>query len=141
MAHSFFLLYIAVIPLFFISYGFFAPFFGMFLSGWPAALLWLANSAICIYLAIQVYRLDLRAWLYSLYLFLLWSVSSFFTFLYHDYVEIYEYMKIPSEQIALMDNMDYFSRGNILILIVVSFISYLIFFIYAKKYFNKAVTR
>lgn len=137
MAHSFFLLYMAVVPLFLISYGFFAPFFGMFLSGWPAALLWLANSAICIYLAIQVFRLDIRAWYYSLLLFLIWSVSSFLTFLYHDYAEIYEYMNFLPEQVALLENMEYFSRSNILILIAMTFTSYLIFFFYAKKYFKK----
>ena len=137
MAHSFFLLYIAFVPLFLIGYGFFAPFFGTFLSGWPAALLWCANSIICIYLAIEVYRLNIRAWHYSLYLFFLWTISAFVTFMYHDYWDIYQYMNIPSESIALMQELDYFSRGNILILLVLTFVSYLIFYFYAKKYFKK----
>lgn len=137
MAHSFFLLYISIIPLFFISYGFFAPFFGLFLIGVPAAMVWLANSLICIYLAVQVFRLDIRAWHYSLFLVVLWTISSFITFLYHDYIEIYKHMNIPYEQYGLLENMDYFSRSNVLILISLSFVSYLIFYFYAKKYFKK----
>lgn len=137
MAHGFFLLYIAVVPLFLIGYGFFAPFFGIFISGWPAALLWCANSIICIYLAIRVYRLDIRGWHYSLCLFFLWTVSAFVTFMYHDYWDIYQYMNIPSESVALMQELDYFSRGNILMLLVLTFVSYLIFYLYAKKYFKQ----
>jgi len=137
MAHSFFLLYMAVLPLFFISYGFVAPFFGTLIDRWPAAFLWFGNSIICIYLAIEVFRLNIRAWHYSLYLFLLWTVSSFVTFIYHDYTDIYEYMNVPAESVALMENMGYISRSNMLVLIVLTFVSYLIFYFYAKKYFKQ----
>ena len=66
MAHSFFLFYIATIPLFLISFGLVAPFFGIFLGGWSAAVLYFVNSILCIYLAIGVYRLNIHAWHSSL---------------------------------------------------------------------------
>ena len=144
MAHSFFLLYMAAAPLFLISYGFVLPFFGIFLSRWPAALLWFGNSIICVYLAIEVYRLNIRAWYYSLYLFIFWFVSSFITLLYNDWTVVYQYMNFPPEQIALMENMRYLSNNSMLVLIVLTFVSYIIFFFYAKKYFkqeHKAVAR
>lgn len=137
MAHSFFLLYMAVVPLLFISYGFVSPFFGIFISGWPAALLWFGNSIICVYLAIEVYRLNIRAWYYSLYLVILWIVSSFITLLYNDWMVVYKYMNFPPEQIALMKNMQYLSNSSMLVTILLTFVSYIIFFFYAKKYFRK----
>ncbi len=143
MAHSFFLLYVAIAPLFLISFGLVVPFFGIFLAGWPAAIFYLANSIICIYLAIEVYRLNIRAWHYSLYLFLLWLVSAFITLLNNDWTEVYQYMNIPAEQVAVMKNMGYLSNRSMHIMLLLTFVSYLIFYFYAKKYFkkNEAVAR
>ena len=137
LAQCFFLLYMSIVPIFAIFYGFLAPLFGILLHGLAAALLLFANSIISVYLAIQVYRLNIRAWYYALYQFLFWVVSAFITFLYNDYSDIYKYMNIPADQAALMEDMGYLSRNNILTLILLSFISYLIFFFYAKKYFKK----
>ncbi len=139
MAHSFFLFYIAAIPLFLISFGLVAPFFGIFLGGWSAAVLYFVNSILCIYLAIGVYRLNIRAWHYSLYLLLLWLVSAFITLLYNDWMEVYEYMNLPAEQVALLKDTAYLSNRSMLVMILLTLISYLIFYLYAKKYFRKNI--
>ena len=137
MTHSFFLLYIAAAPLFLISFGLVVPFFGIFMGGWPAAVLYFINSIVCIYLAIGVYRLNIRAWHYSLYLLLLWLVSGFVTLLYNDWMDVYEYMNFPAEQVALLRDTAYLSNNSMLVMILLTLISYLIFYLYAKKYFKK----
>ncbi|MBN2318494.1 MAG: hypothetical protein JXR49_05425 [Acidobacteria bacterium] len=137
MAHSFFLLYMAVSPLFLISFGLVAPFFGIFIGGWPAAIVWFVNSLLCIYLAIGVYRLQIRAWHYSLYLFLLWLVSAGITLLYHDWTEVYEYSNFPAEQVALMESIPNMSNNSMFVMLLLTLVSYLIFYFYAKKYFKQ----
>lgn len=136
LALSFILLYGSISPLFMVSTGYVIPFFGTILSGLPATILHLVNSIICIYLAIQIYKLNIRAWYYSLYFYLFWIISSFVTFLFNDLMDIYHYMNISPDQLKVIENMGFLTNKNMLLMIVPGVILILIYILYIKRYFK-----
>ena len=138
LALCLFLLYGSILPLFMILAGFVIPFFGTFITGLPAAVLLCINSVICIYLAIQVYKVNIQAWYYSVCLYVFWMVSVFITRIFHDYIEIYKLMDIPSAQLRTIENMGFLKTNKIFILSIMSTLLFLLFLFYTKKFFNSA---
>ena len=139
LALSFIWLYICICPLFMISTGFVVPFFGTFLTGLPAAFLLCINSVICIYLAINIYKLNIRSWYYSLYLCLFWTASFIITLIFNDYMEIYKHMNIPPDQLRAIENMGLLTNNNILLMSVSSIVLWLVFLFYTKKFFDNTL--
>jgi hypothetical protein len=137
LAISFLFIYTFFMPFFYIAYGFVAPFFGVFLSGVPAAILLFANSAISLYLALEVYRMKSQAWYYTIYLSLFWIVSFLITLLFNDFIDIYTPMNLPESQIALIEKMGIFSNFGVFSMTLLYFIPYLGFLWYTKKYFTR----
>jgi hypothetical protein len=136
LAVSFMFLYTSITPFFYIAYGFVAPFFGIFLTGLPAAVLLFANSALCVYLAIGFYLAKKEAWYYGLYLYAFWTVSVFITLLFNDFLDMYRYMNIPQASLAILNNIGIFSSGNMFIIFISFLIPYLAFYLYIRRYFQ-----
>jgi len=95
LALCFLFVYAFFTPFFYIAYGFVAPFFGVFLTGLPAAIILFANSAVSLYLALEIYRMKGQAWYYTLYLSLFWIASVLITLLFNDFLDIYKHMNLP----------------------------------------------
>lgn len=130
-------LYASILPLFYISYNWIFPFFGTILTGFPALLLWLINSAICIYLAIQFYNSNLRGWYYSIAYYSIMIVSSLITFSLSNFEEVYYYMGIHEKQIEMLHNMDLLNSDKLYWMILLFAIPFFIYLLYIKKYFIK----
>lgn len=105
-----------------IQHGFKAPFFGMFVIGSPAIVLLLAKSAISIYLAIQIYKLNIRAWYYSLIFYLFEMISIFTTLLFGESMNQFRNRGV--------------SFSKIMIMMVGFSILYFVFIFYTKKFFK-----
>jgi hypothetical protein len=136
LALCFILLYGSLSPLFMVSTGYVIPFFGTILSGLPAVILHMANSIICIYLAIQIYKLNIHAWYYSLYFFMFWVISSFVTFLFNDLMDIYHHMNISPDQLKVLENMGFFTTKNMILMCTPVIIISLLFLLYIKRFFK-----
>ena len=48
-------------------------------------------------------------------------------------------MNLPAEQVALLKDTAYLSNRSMLVMILLTLVSYLIFYLYAKKYFRKNI--
>jgi len=84
-----------------------------------------------------LYRQHIRAWHYSLHLIVKGCVSAFITLLSNDWIDVYQYLNFPSEQVSLMESMPYMSNNSIFMMLWLTLISYLIFYFHVKKYFKK----
>jgi len=103
----------------------------------PAAILLFANSAVSLYLALEVYRMKSQAWYYTIYLSLFWIVSFLITLIFNDFIDIYTHMNLPESQIALIEKMGIFSNFAVFSMTLLYFIPYLGFLWYTKRYFTR----
>jgi len=87
------------------AYNFFFPFFGIVLTGAAGAALWALVLALCVALAIGTCKRALWAWWGGLALTLVFTLSSTFVALRFDLSEIVGLMKLPEDQIAMMDTL------------------------------------
>jgi hypothetical protein len=133
---SFSLLYTSIVPVFYFSYGFVIPFFGNFITGIPAFLILLINSTVCIYLAIQVYRLVPKSWQYTIILNSLWIASFLITLMSRDILDMYRLMDFPAQQLAILEGMNFLTSGNMLIIMFIFAVAWFAFLVYARRYFS-----
>ena len=75
------------------------PFFGIFLTGMPGAILCLAIAALWSYAAWSLYKLEQRGWWLILIALCVFMASAVLTFARHDMMEMYRLMNYPEAQI------------------------------------------
>ena len=85
-------------------YGWAIPFFGFILSGPTGAVVALASLVLLSYVAWGTYRLKVETWWCAVLLVMAWGVSSVITFSRVSLIELYEKMKLPSDQLELIRN-------------------------------------
>jgi hypothetical protein len=78
------------------------PFFGIFLTGMPGAMLCLAIAAIWSYAVWSLYKLEPRGWWLILIALCVFMVSALLTYARHDVTEMYRLMGYPEAQIEQM---------------------------------------
>lgn len=87
------------------AYNFFFPFFGIVLTGVVGATLWALVLAVCVALAVGTCRKAPWAWWGGLALTLVFTLSSALVTLRLDLSEIMGLMKLPEDQVAMMDTL------------------------------------
>jgi hypothetical protein len=106
------------------------PFFGMFITGLPGALFYLAIAALWGYAAWLLYKLDARGWWLILIALCVFMVSALMTFAQHDMLEMYRLMGYPEAQIEQMQKTGLLvgnRMGWLMSLSVLPFLGYLLF--------------
>jgi len=111
------------------------PWFGVLLSGVPATLIILALAALGFYLAWATYRLKMAAWWLCLVATTFFCLSAAVTFLKVDFIELYRRLGYPEQQIEQLRNLSFFSSTNAICWIAVSYILFVIYWIWIRKYF------
>jgi hypothetical protein len=111
------------------------PFFGMFLTGLPAALVCLAIAAIWAYAAWLLYRLDSRGWWLTLIAICLFMASSMLTFAQHDMMEMYRLMGYPDSQIQQIQQTGLMVDNNMNWWMALSMLPFLGYLFFIKRYF------
>ncbi len=91
------------------------PFFGVFLSGVPGSLIYVAFAAVMAYCAWAVYRLDPKGWWVTLISFTLLLVSGVISYLQNDLMEMYRQMGFPEQQAEQMQQIAAVSRPIMII--------------------------
>ena len=111
------------------------PWFGTLLEG-PAALgLMLVNSLLFACLAWGLYKLKKGAWLGTIAILIVWSVSSIVTFSHVGMRELYEKMHVPEEQLEMMENTGILDTMNMPWMMGISCVVYLAYVLYVGRYF------
>lgn len=114
-----------------------APFFGIFLTGVPAALFYLALAALWGGAAWLMYQLDLRGWWLILIAIVVGMTSTVLTFAQHDVLEMYRLMDYPETQIAQIQKMGLLTGNGMTWLMVFSAAPFLGYLVFIKKYFRQ----
>ena len=138
LALCFLLLYTAITPPFYLLGSFGMPFIGFFLSGWLAVIIIVMNSAICIYLVLNVYKLRMKAWYYSLFYYVFGWVSTITTFMLNDVYTFYHKMNMTPKEINNLKVLG-ITNDSFLTILIYSGIPYLLFLIYTKRFFKSEV--
>jgi hypothetical protein len=113
----------------FMGHGVF-PFFGMFLSGLPGSLAYVAIAALWAYCAYLLYKLEVRGWWLTLVAMVVYLVSSWVTFARHDMTEFYQRMGYPQAQIDQIQKMGLITGNHMewmMLIFMVPFVGYLLF--------------
>jgi hypothetical protein len=110
------------------------PFFGMFLTGFPAAIICLAMAAIWSLAAWWLYKLDQRGWWLILVAWCVGLVSTLITFTQHDMLEIYRLMHYPEAQIEQMQRTG-LTSGFMNLMMSFGMLLYVGYLMYIKKFF------
>jgi len=110
------------------------PFFGMFLSGFPGALIYLAIAALWGYAAWLLYQMDPIGWWLILFALVLFIVSSLLTYELQDAAEMYQRMGYPLEQIRVMQRLGLLAGNRMNWISLFSMLPFLGYLLYIKKY-------
>jgi hypothetical protein len=110
------------------------PFFGMFLTGLPGALLCLAIAALWSYAAWRLYKLDVRGWWLILIALCVFMVSGLLTFAHHDMLEMYRLMGYPEAQIEQMQKTGLLAGNRMTWLMSFSILPFLGYLLFVKKF-------
>ncbi len=115
------------------------PCFGIFLTGLPGALFYLALAAIWSYAAWLLYKLYERGWWLILIALVLFMVSSLLTYAQHDATEMYELMGYPHAQIRQMQKLGLLTGNRMSWFMLFSTLPFLGYLFFIKKYlYNKS---
>ncbi len=112
------------------------PFFGIFLTGVPGALLCLAIAALWSYAAWLVYHLKPQGWWLILIALIVFMVSGLMTFARHDVLEMYQLMGYPQAQIDQMQKTGLLTGNRMGWLMAISVLPLLAYLLFVKRYFR-----
>jgi hypothetical protein len=121
-----------------LMYGSVVPVFGVLVSGTGAAMIILAGSALCLYLAWATYRLKIAGWWTALIACALFGASATITFLKVDPMEIYRRLGYSEEVIDQIRSMGVLTGRTVTWWTVIFFLLFLIFLLWIRKYFRGA---
>jgi len=113
------------------------PFFGMFLTGLPAAAFYLALAGIWSYGAWSLYHLNQRTWWVMLIAFSLLVLSSILTFARHDILEMYQLMNYPETQIEQMRKTGLLVGNRMQWLMAIFMLPFLGYLLFIRKFFPR----
>ena len=113
------------------------PFFGMFLTGLPGALFYLAIAALWSYAAWLLYHLDVRGWWLILIAMIVFMASAMLTYANHDIIEMYRLMGYPQAQIDQIQKMGLFTGNRMNWFMSFSMVPFLGYLLFIKKYLRR----
>ena len=122
------------------AYNFFFPFFGIVLTGVVGATLWALVLAVCVALAVGTCRKAPWAWWGGLALTLVFTLSSALVTLRLDLSEIMGLMKLPEDQVAMMDTLPMFDGWVLVFGTVFVWGTFIFYLMTLRQYFAPPTT-
>jgi hypothetical protein len=113
-----------------------APFFGIFLTGVPAGIFYLALAALWTFSAELLYKLDVRGWWLILIAMCAGMASSLVTFAQHDIMEMYRLMNYPEAQMQQLQKFGLFAGNGMLWMTLFSALPFFGYLLFIKRYFR-----
>jgi len=108
--------------------------FGTFLTGAPAAIVYVVMAAIWGYGAWSLYRLEPLGWWIVTIAMCVMSASSLITFSRHNMMEMYQQMQMPAAQLNLLQHSPLLEGNRMLILMCVSIVVFLGYLLFIRRY-------
>ena len=122
------------------AYNFFFPFFGIVLTGVVGATLWALVLAVSVALAVGTCRKAPWAWWGGLALTLVFTLSSALVTLRLDLSEIMGLMKLPEDQVAMMDTLPMFDGWVLVFGTVFVWGTFIFYLMTLRQYFAPQTT-
>ncbi len=122
-------------------YGWTIPFFGFVLSGIAGALVVLIAMLLYLYMAWGTYRLNMKAWWYSVLLTIAWSLSTVITFSRVSMLDFYEKMDFPEQQLELIKDCGMLQRSNMVLLSGFWLLVFMGYLLYVRRYFVSPIDK
>jgi hypothetical protein len=113
------------------------PFFGIFLTGIPGAMLYLAGAAILIYGAWAMYKLNRLGWWLIFAALCAFFISNILTYARHDVTELYRLMDYPKAQIELIQKSGFFTGNNMMWVSLFSTLPFMGYLIFIERFFRR----
>ena len=113
------------------------PFFGIFLTGVPAAMLCLAIAALWSYAAWSLYKLEPRGWWLVLITFCVLMASVLLTYARHDVTEMYRLMGYPEVQIEQMQKSGLLMGNRMMWLMAFFMLPFLGYLLFIRKFLRR----
>ena len=113
------------------------PFFGIFLTGMPGAMLCLVGAAVLTYGAWALYKLDRRGWWLIFIALCAFFISNILTYARHDVMELYRLMDYPEAQIKLIQDTGFFTRNGMMWFMLFSMLPLLGYLIFMERFFRR----
>jgi hypothetical protein len=113
------------------------PFFGIFLTGMPGAMLCLAIAAIWSYAVWSLYKLEPRGWWLILIALCVFMVSALLTYARHDVTEMYRLMGYPEVQIEQMQKSGLLMGNRMMWLMAFFMLPFLGYLLYIRKFLRR----
>jgi hypothetical protein len=114
------------------------PFFGMFVTGLPGALVCLFIAAVWGVAGWWLYRLEVRGWWLILIAMVLFMVSGLLTYAHHDIIEMYQLQGLPQAQIDQMQKTGLLTGNRMGWFTALGSLPFLGYLLFIKKYFRNA---
>lgn len=114
-----------------------APFFGIFLTGMPAAIFYLLLASLWGYSAWLLYHLNQRGWWLILIVMCIGIASSVITFASHNVLEMYRLMDYPEAQIQQIQKSGLLAGNNLIWLMLFPIVPFLGYLLFIKRYFGR----
>lgn len=113
------------------------PFFGVFLTGIPAVLIYIILIAVCVITALGLYRMDRRAWGLLLLVMTLLFLSSGITYWFHSLREFYQLMGSSEQEVGAMQNMAAFDGHRMVWMSLVFALPMIGYILVIGRYFKR----
>ena len=126
----------AITMLFMGFYNWVLPFFGCILNGPAGAAVAAVIMIVTAYISWGAWRLRVAAWWCAVVSSLAWMMSTIITFARVDFVELYEKMNFPPEQIALIQQAGMPQSPAMGWFFSAWFAAFLVYLLYTKRFFN-----
>lgn len=118
------------------AYGGVLPLFGTIVSGLPGTLLAVVLAGVWFWLGQMCYRIKIAGWWALLAILIVFSISSFITFLHLDIMDLYRKMGLPEAQLDLIRRQGLISSKFMLWTSVVWLVPTLGYLIWVKRFFR-----
>ena len=119
-------------------YNWVLPFFGCILSGPAGAAVAIVLMLVMSYVSWGTWHLRLTAWWCAVLSIIVWTVSTILTFTRVDFMQLYEKMKFPAQQLELMKQSGMPHSPAMIWFFGAWFAGFLAYLFYTKKYFKPA---
>lgn len=117
------------------------PFFGTFLTGFPASVAYLFLGAIYAIAAWRLYRLDVLGWWLLVGVMCFFLVSGFMTFAQHNIMDMYRTMNLPADQLAAVEKVGFLKSKSLLWLSALFCVPIFGYLAYIRRYFSQPSAR
>jgi hypothetical protein len=127
-----------MMPVMPIAYNSVVPLFGFLVSGVPGTVIFLLLSALFLYAAWAIYRLNVIGWWIAVISMTLLTLSSILTFARINIMDMYRAMNYPEAQLKQIEQMQ-FSKGQFMLTSTAVLVLILGYLLFIKRYFRRSV--